>query len=129
MAAPGSDAKIALKAGPLTGRAGYVRQTATPGIWDLVVREFVVDSSGDYVDALWNHPYESGWAFQACCVRSGVEQFNELEYHTPAAVSVVGSNRRYDESRMWAFRGPDDVVTTVVRLLLDVDLHRKGIHQ
>lgn len=125
MEGPGPDAKIALKADALTGRAGYVRQTPIPGIWDLVVREFVVDPCGDYVDELWQHPHEAGWAFQACCVRSGVERFNELEYHAPAAVSVAGSNRRRDESSLWAFRGSDDAITAAARLLLDVDLHKR----
>lgn len=66
---------------------------------DLVAREFAVDPDGEYVDALWTPPHETGWAFQACCVRNGRERFRELEYHAPAGC-------RRDESRVWGFRGP-----------------------
>ena len=111
MASVGPDTKITLKATEVTGRAGYLRPRATPGQMDLVVREFVVDPAGDYVDALWEPPHETGWAFQACCVRNGSERFNELEYHAPA-----GCCR--DESRVWAFRGPVEAVQAVAKELM-----------
>jgi hypothetical protein len=112
MAAPGPDAKIAIKAEASTGRVGYLRETATPGVWDLIVREFAVDPAGNYVDALWESPHETGWAFQACCVRNGAALFNELEYHAPA-------NRRQDESRVWAFRGSFDAIHAAAASLLE----------
>jgi len=118
MAPPGGDAKISLKAHALTGRAGYLRETGTPGIQDLVVREFAVGAERDYVDALWEPPYETGWAFQACCVRNGPDRFNELEYHVPAATTEAGKNICHDESRVWAFRGPKGAVAGVARHLL-----------
>ena len=114
MGGSGSDAKIALKAASLTGRAGYIRQTATPGICDLVVREFGVDPSGVYVDALWDDPQDTGWVFQACCVRNGAERFNELEYHASAAPARVSR----DESHVWAYRGPEDSIVAAAQLLL-----------
>lgn len=110
MAPPGGDAKISIKANALTGRAGYLRDTGMPGIQDLVVRDFTVGVDDDYVDALWEPPHEAGWAFQACCVRSGAECFNELEYHAPAAMTAPGRNISRDESRVWAFRGPTAAV-------------------
>ena len=118
MAPPGPDTKIGIKANSMTGRAGCIRETGTAGIQDLVVREFSVGDERDYVDALWEPPHETGWAFQACCVRNGAEQFNELEYHAPAApLSSVRSHSR-DESRVWAFRGPAAAVAKVARHLL-----------
>lgn len=108
----GGDAKIAIKAAALTGRAGHLRQTQDAGISDLVVREFAVDPAGDYVDALWEAPHETGWAFQACGVRSGTEQFNELEYHAPAV------HQSRDESRVWAFRGSESAIREAAGLLL-----------
>ena len=146
MASPGVDAKIALKAAPLTGRVGYLRQMPiqtgpqgmqdsqaerlgnterfSPTVWDLVVREFTVDPAGDYVDALWDNPSDrgrlsqAGWVFQACCVRTGNARFNELEYHAPAAVTISGKNVSHDESRVWAFRGSRDAVAAAAQLLL-----------
>ncbi|MBM4142444.1 MAG: hypothetical protein FJ225_02450 [Lentisphaerae bacterium] len=111
MASPGPDTKISLKAGALTGRAGYLRRDAASGTADLVVREFTVVPGGDYVDALWEPPHETGWGFQACCVRNGAELFNELEYHAPAGC-------RQDESRVWAFRGSADAVQGIAAILL-----------
>lgn len=110
----GPDTKIAIQADLLTGRAAYLRPCASAGLADLVVREFSVDPGGEYVDAIWEPPHETGWAFQACCVRNGRESFNELEYHAP-----VGCHR--DESRVWAFRGPVSSVQAAAEHLLGVD--------
>jgi hypothetical protein len=112
----GTNAKIALKPQSLTGRAGYFREHASDGTADLVVREFDVDPDGDYVDGLWEPPNETGWAFQACCVREGGEQFNELEYHTAAPASEASPHR--DESRVWAFRGPANAIVEASAILL-----------
>jgi hypothetical protein len=121
MAPPGGDAKISLKPQPLTGRVGYSRASDTPGMQDLVVREFSVGAERDYVDALWSPPHEAGWAFQACCVRNGAECFNELEYHVPAVTARSGGAVSRDESRVWAFRGPKESVVMAARQLLGDD--------
>ncbi|MFA5203815.1 MAG: hypothetical protein WC708_05355 [Lentisphaeria bacterium] len=122
MGGPGGDAKIALKALPLAGRAGHLSRGAGDGQWNLVVRQFAVEPAGDYVDALWTDPAATGWVFQACCVRSGAERFNELEYHAPAAGTEPGRNRVADESQVWAFRGPAAAVAEAARLLLGAEL-------
>lgn len=122
MGGPGGDAKIALKALPLAGRAGYVCRAAAADSWSLVVRQFTVEPAGEYVDALWTDPANAGWVFQACCVRSGAERFNELEYHAPAVSSEPGRNRATDESQVWAFRGPAAAVAEAARLLLGANL-------
>lgn len=118
MGPPGADAKIALRADALTGRAGHLRRNLTTGSADLVVREFTVVPGADYVDALWEPPHETGWIFQACCVRNGTERFNELEYHAPAANSTAGPTVSRDESRVWAFRGEYEAVMTAADALL-----------
>lgn len=115
MARIGRDTKISIKAGVLTGRAAYLHPCASRGAADLVVREFAVDPAGEYVDALWDPPHETGWAFQACCVRNGPEQFNELEYHAPRG-------RRRDESRVWGFRGPLPGIVAAATALLERDV-------
>ena len=114
----GDNAKISLKAAALTGRAGHLRRTARAGVWELVVREFTVDPKADYVDALWEHPHEAGWTFQACCVRGSEERFNELEYHAPAVTAADGVNCGHDESRVWAFRGPAVAIDEAAHALL-----------
>lgn len=118
MDAPGENTKIALKPQLLTGRAGYFRKSKSGNTADLVVREFAVDPDGDYVDALWDAPHESGWAFQACSVRQGDDRFNELEYHAPIPASFAGEQT--DESRVWAFRGPSDTIAEASVSLLGV---------
>lgn len=133
MSSPGPDSKIALKAGALTGRVGYLCASDccskttqgmpdtghnSPDTLDLVVREFTVVPEGDYVDALWDAPHETGWAFQACCVRNGPEQFNELEYHAATATTDDGRFISRDESRVWAFRGPSEVIRKAAFALL-----------
>ncbi len=122
MANTGGNAKISVKADVLTGRAGYVYPS--PGdadLWNLVVRNFAINPSGDYVDALWNDPNDTGYAFQACAVNEGTERFNELEYHAPAAATAAGWNRTCDQSQIWAFRGRFEEISTAIDVLLGID--------
>ena len=89
----------------VTGRVGY-RYPARDGRWALVIRNFVVNPSGTYVDVPWDDPADLGYAFQACNVNSSLGSFSELEYHVPAigpATGVLGSE---DTSQVWAFRAP-----------------------
>ena len=115
------NAKIAIKATPLTGRAGYLYHSTDSSVWNLVIREFAVDPLGNYVDALWSNPEDRGYVFQACQVGPGDESFNELEYHVPAVCSEVGRNRCEDESQVWAFRGNHLELMLVARALLGID--------
>ncbi len=117
MTGNGDTTKIALQATALTGRAAYLRPTTTGDLWDLVVRQFSVDPTGDYVDALWDNPQHRGWAFQACSAR-GAHRFNELEYHAPAVTTIAGANCRRDESCVWAYRGTLSVIAEVAHHLL-----------
>jgi len=119
----GGNAKISVKAPALTGRAGYLYRSIVHATdWNLVVRNFDVNLSGDYVDALWSDPTDTGYAFQACAVNEGEETFNELEYHAPAAVSAEGRTHSCERSQLWAFRGGFEEISEAMRVLL-------GIHE
>jgi hypothetical protein len=111
--------KIAVKAGPLAGRAGYAWGAGK--VWQLVVRQFAVWPGAAYIDGLWEPPHEAGFAFQACAVRAGAESFCELEYHAPAVRTTANANRCLDESRVWAYRGSREAIERVAVRLLGVD--------
>ena len=120
--------KMSIKAEALTGRAGYLyRSSDKPENWNLVVRQFSVNPSGEYVDALWNDPFDRGYAFQACSVNSGDESFNELEYHAPAAKTLEGQNRTYDQSQVWAFRGGFADIEKAVNILMGSEIQKNKI--
>jgi hypothetical protein len=122
MADTGGNAKISVKADVLSGRAGYLCRSQGDGdLWHLVVRNFAVNPSGDYVDALWGDPKDTGYAFQACTVNAGAETFNELEYHAPAAETTDGRNCTCDLSQVWAFRGRFEEISTAIHVLLGID--------
>lgn len=119
----GGNAKISVKAAPLTGRAGYLyRSRGKTEEWNLVIRNFAVNPSGDYIDALWSDTADAGYAFQACAVNEGDVKFNELEYHAPAAESARGRNRSCDQSQLWAFRGAFANIADAAQLLLGTQL-------
>ncbi len=108
--------KISLRAAPMTGRAGYLYCSGSQ--WSLVVRNFMVNPSGEYVDVPWT---ESGWlgfAVQACNVNSALGAFSEFEYHTPAIGHRTGSVRCDDTAQVWAFRGSRARIVKIARLLV-----------
>ncbi|MFZ2656313.1 MAG: hypothetical protein WAX69_15380 [Victivallales bacterium] len=114
-----SSCKMSIKAEALTGRAGYLcRSSGKSTNWNLVVRQFSVNPSSEYVDALWSDPSDTGYAFQACSVNSGKQSFNELEYHAPAATTLAGHNQTRDQSLVWAFRGGFADIEKAVRIIL-----------
>lgn len=113
------NSKIAIKAEALTGRAGYLYRSPDPHAdWNLVVRQFTVNPSGEYVDALWNNPSDNGYAFQACSVNTATASFNELEYHVPAVETSRGRNHYMDRSQAWAFRGKFESIAEASMILL-----------
>jgi hypothetical protein len=99
-----------------TGRAGYMYASGNQAV--LVIRNFNVNPSGEYVDVHWQEPEKPGAAFQACNVNNALGSFSELEYHAPAIGLQLGKAVSEDESQVWAFRGPEPEVTTVARRLL-----------
>ncbi len=108
--------KIALRAIATPGRVGYVFQQGER--WAVIIRNFVVNPSGEYVDVPWDDPTDLGYSTQACNVNSGLGQFSELEYHIPAIGGATGRQQCDDTAQVWAFRGSKEGVATVVHSLL-----------
>jgi hypothetical protein len=111
--------KIGIPACVATGRAGYLYQNG--GSWALVVRNFFVDPSGEYVDVPWSRDGrvgDRGMAIQACNVNSELGRFAELEYHVPAIGGDTGVTSREDVSQVWAFRGPQKQIQMIAQFLV-----------
>ena len=108
--------KISLRAAPMTGRAGYLYRSGSQ--WSLVVRNFVVNPAGEYVDVPWNEPDWLGFAVQACNVNSALGAFSELEYHTPVTGQRPEARHCTDTSQIWAFRGSRPRILRIARLLV-----------
>jgi hypothetical protein len=112
--------KLGIRATAVTGRAGYLHSHGSEA--SLVIRNFMVNPSGEYVDVPWTETDNFGFAVQACNVNSNLGAFSELEYHVPAIGSPEGSSRSEDQSQLWASRGPEPAVKSVARRLLSSDL-------
>jgi hypothetical protein len=112
--------KLGIRAAALTGRAGYLYTQGNAT--SLVVRNFSVNPSGEYIDVPWAETQNFGIAFQACNVNSALGAFSELEYHVPAVGPPEGVSRSEDQSRLWAFRGPEPAIRSIARRLLAADI-------
>jgi hypothetical protein len=108
--------KIGLRAISMTGRVGYLYRRDNEGA--LIVRNFFVNPSGEYVDVPWRTTDDFGFAVQACNVNSRLGAFSELEYHVPAIGGQTGLDYCEDVSQIWAFRGPVDRVQRAAHYLL-----------
>jgi hypothetical protein len=115
MAAQGQQ-KIGVRATATTGRVGY--RYAVDGAVTLIVRNFAVNPSGEYVDVPFNAPDDPGYCVQACNVNSHWGEFSELEYHMPAIGAGTGRDRCEDVSQVWGFRGPAEAIDRVMAALL-----------
>jgi hypothetical protein len=112
--------KLGIRAVAITGRAGYMHADKGEEA-SLLVRNFNVNPSGEYVDVPWQEPDNFGFAFQACNVNSRLGAFSELEYHVPAIGSKSGRSFCEDQSQLWAFRGPEPAVKWIAQHLLSAD--------
>ena len=83
--------QIGLRAVSTANRIGYVSHFGDK--WALIIRNFVINPSGEYVDVPWTETDCFGWAVQACNVKSQLGVFSELEYHIPA----IGHRRERHE--------------------------------
>jgi hypothetical protein len=108
--------KISIRAVATCGRVGYLRLNGSQST--LIIRNFAVNPSGEYVDAPWKDTDYLGFSTQACNVNSGLGQFSELEYHIPAIGYRTGSVRCHDEAQVWAFRGPAKRIERISKILL-----------
>ena len=112
--------KIGIRAVITTGRAGYCYPSR--GGLALVVRNFSVNPSGEYVDVPWREPNDLGYSTQACNVNGRWGQFSELEYHVPAIGTGAGDSRCEDISQVWAFRGASADILRIARRLLSPEV-------
>jgi hypothetical protein len=109
--------KISLRAVATCGRVGYLY--ADSNDWCLIIRNFTVNPSGEYVDVPWNEDVGyCGFSTQACNINSGLGRFSELEYHIPAIGQRTGRTRCDDEAQVWAFRGSRAKILRICRLLV-----------
>ncbi len=111
--------KIGLRAATATGRAGYRYSQNNRHV--LVVRNFFVNPSAEYVDVPWAEPDDLGYAIQVCSVNSALGSFSELEYHTPALETSGEARAHKDTSQTWAFRGTQEEIARVAGLLLGAE--------
>jgi len=108
--------KIALRTAVTTGRVGYLYSSAWQ--WSLVIRNFFVNPSGEYVDVPKNEPEDLGYSVNAVNVDSALGDFCELEYHAPAVGHDTGQSHCVDVSQVWAFRGSKESINAIARGLL-----------
>lgn len=111
--------KIGVRALSVTGRVGYLWSTGVET--SLVVRNFFVDPSGQYVDVPKDDPNDLGYAVHAVNVKSRLGEFCELEYHAPAIGQDVQNVRGEEVSRVWAFRGPSELIWALAKNLLGAE--------
>jgi hypothetical protein len=119
MRSSGED-KIGIRAVATAGRVGYLYRTGD--LSALVVRNFFVNPSGEYVDVPWDNTGDFGYSTQACNIKSHQGPFSELEYHSPAIGSGTGRTRCVDESQVWAFRGPSPNIQLIAQTLLSPEI-------
>lgn len=113
--------KLGVRAVAVTGRVGYLHE-AGDGLWSLIVRNFFVNPSGEYVDVPWGDTDDMGYSTQACNVNSRLGSFSELEYHVPAMGRAAGQDSCEDAAAVWAFRGPVDEIRLIGKTLLTADM-------
>lgn len=115
MAAHGEQ-KIGVRAVATTGRVAYRYGSGDSST--LIVRNFVVNPSGEYIDVPWDEPEDLGYSVQACNVSSRWGEFSELEYHVPAIGAGTGCRNCEDVSQVWGFRGPAEAIDQVIARLI-----------
>jgi hypothetical protein len=109
-----TSAKLAVRAVATAGRMGYVR-AITDGQAELVIRNFSVNPSGEYVDTPFDDLADLGYSVQACNVADAtLGHFSEIEHHVPTTRSADAT----EVSQVWAYRGTRASVQKVIRRLL-----------
>jgi hypothetical protein len=111
--------KLALKATATCGRVGYVYGQGD--IRSLVIRNFLANPSGRYIDVQRHDLEDFGYSVQLCRVdEEAFGSFCELEYHTPALGDLPDPARSEDVSQVWAFRGLREAIDAIAVKLLGV---------
>jgi hypothetical protein len=109
--------KVGLRAADLIGKAGYLRMLDGAQM-SLVIRNFQVNPSGEYIDTPWDDLGDLGYAFQAYNDDGALGAFGELEYHTPAVGGDTGLDSYVDRSQVWAFAGEEERILEIAEQLL-----------
>lgn len=108
--------KISVRAVSVCNRIGYIHSEGDR--WVLIIRNFVINPSGEYVDVPWTDTDYFGFAVQACNVDSNLGAFSELEYHIPAIGGDTGATQCNDAAQVWAFRGSKQEIGAIAKILL-----------
>lgn len=112
--------KLGVRAVATTGRVGYL--CGSGDTCALIVRNFIVNPSGEYIDVPWKDPEDFGYSTQACNVNSALGAFSELEYHIPAIGGKTMARTCDDTAQVWAFRGPEAKIMAAARCLLSTEV-------
>ena len=91
-------------------------------LYGVIIRNFIVNPSGEYIDVPWKDTEYKGFSTQACNVNSNLGSFSELEYHVPAIGRATGQECCEDAASVWAFRGPLDEIRLIGQTLLTADI-------
>lgn len=113
--------KVGLPATSVIGRIGYLR-AAKDGRWTVLIRNFFVDPSGEYVDVPLDDQNDLGYAIQCYNDDGKLGSFGEIEYHAPAIGDRTGITVYSDQSQVWAFRGEKESINKVCQRLLGVHI-------
>lgn len=112
--------KMGFHAADTPGRVGYLYGAGDQSV--LVVRNFSVNPSAEYIDVPWRETTDVGYSIQSCNVNSALGTFSELEYHAPAIGENTGNDRSDDVSQVWAFRGPRSSIQAIAKRLLAAEV-------
>jgi len=116
MRSPGEH-KISIKSVSCTGRSAYAYLTNDEA--NLVVQNYQVNPSGNYIDVPKDQLGDTDHCFQACNVSNPtLGSFSELEHHTPALAGRDEGLLSEDLSQVWAFRGSPEAIANVGSILL-----------
>ncbi len=110
--------KIAVRAMDLIGgRAAYFRQIVETEC-TLVIRNFFIDPSAEYVDTPWADPADRGYVLE--CYNDGGANgaYGELEYHSPAMGDGTGLTQCFDRAQLWGFQGSKKHILAIMSTFL-----------
>jgi hypothetical protein len=112
-----SQHKISIKVSYVTGRAGYIRE-GKDGKYYLLIRQFEVDPSAEYLDVPVHALSDKGHCVQCYNDNGELGQFGELEYHTPVMERTQGNKTLQDKSQIWCYLGRLEDMQRIQHLLL-----------
>jgi hypothetical protein len=115
----GQHQKIGVKSDATLGRGAFVKDEGN-GFFSLVVRNFNLNPSGEYIDVPLDNTDDRGYAVHCYCDDGKLGNFGELEYHTPGIGDGTGSYTHTDINQLWAFRAEKPLIERILKRLLNV---------